>query len=93
MNDHHARGETGDDRYVDRRPEEDVDGIHAAAGPCRPAPLARDALQLSPRPSTRATKGMRYPADPPTVEEIIAVMRAAGDSSEGIRLRGVIVVL
>jgi len=24
-------------------------------------------------------KGQRYPADPPTVEEIIAVMRAAGD--------------
>jgi hypothetical protein len=38
-------------------------------------------------------KGLRYPADPPTVEEIIAVMRAAGDDSEGIRLRGLIVVL
>src|SRR6187455_791886 len=25
-------------------------------------------------------KGMRYPADPPTVEEIVAVMRAAGQS-------------
>ena len=24
-------------------------------------------------------KGCRYPADPPTVDEIIAVMRAAGD--------------
>jgi hypothetical protein len=24
-------------------------------------------------------KGLRYPLDPPTVEEIIAVMRAAGD--------------
>jgi hypothetical protein len=24
-------------------------------------------------------KGMRYPADPPTVEEIVAVMRHAGD--------------
>jgi hypothetical protein len=24
-------------------------------------------------------KGLRYPPDPPTVEEIIAVMRAAGD--------------
>ena len=24
-------------------------------------------------------KGLRYPADPPKVEEIIAVMRAAGD--------------
>ena len=38
-------------------------------------------------------KGMRHPADPPTVEEIIAVMRAAGESPEGVRLRGVIVVL
>lgn len=38
-------------------------------------------------------KGRRYPADPPTVAEIIAVMRAAGDQPDGIRLRGVIVVL
>ena len=38
-------------------------------------------------------KGQRYPADPPTVEEIIAVMRAAGDDAEAVRLRGLIVVL
>jgi integrase len=38
-------------------------------------------------------KGMRYPADPPTVEEIIAVMRHAGDSRHGWRLRALIVVL
>jgi len=38
-------------------------------------------------------KGLRYPPDPPTVEEIIAVMRAAGDESDAVRLRGVIVVL
>ena len=38
-------------------------------------------------------RGLRYPADPPTVEEIISVMRAAGDSPDGVRLRGVIVVL
>jgi integrase len=38
-------------------------------------------------------KGLRDPPDPPTVEEIIAVMRAAGDSPEGARLRGVIVVM
>jgi site-specific recombinase XerD len=37
--------------------------------------------------------GLRDPPDPPTVEEIIAVMRAAGDSPEGARLRGVIVVM
>jgi integrase len=38
-------------------------------------------------------KGIRYPADPPTVEEIVAVMRTAGDSAHGCRLRGLIVVL
>jgi site-specific recombinase XerD len=38
-------------------------------------------------------KGLRYPPDPPTVEEIIAVMRAAGDRPDGLRLRGVIAVL
>src|SRR4051812_5266168 len=38
-------------------------------------------------------KGRRYPADPPTVEEIVAVMRAAGDRRHGCRLRGLIVVL
>jgi hypothetical protein len=38
-------------------------------------------------------KGQRYPADPPTVEEIVAVMHAAGDDYDAVRLRGVIVVL
>jgi site-specific recombinase XerD len=38
-------------------------------------------------------KGLCYPPDPPTVEEIIAVIRAAGDRPDGLRLRGVIVVL
>lgn len=38
-------------------------------------------------------KGVRYPADPPTVEEIVSVMRAAGDSRHGQRLRGLIAVL
>ena len=33
-------------------------------------------------------KGMRYPADPPTVEEIVLVMRDAGDRAHGLRLRG-----
>jgi hypothetical protein len=36
---------------------------------------------------------MRYPADPPTTEEIIAVMRHAGDRVHGRRLRGLIAVL
>jgi site-specific recombinase XerD len=38
-------------------------------------------------------KGLRYPADPPTVEEIIAVMRQAADDLHGARLRALIVVL
>src|ERR671925_1123478 len=38
-------------------------------------------------------KGMRYPADPPTIEEIVTVMRRAGDSVHGRRLRGLMVVL
>jgi integrase len=38
-------------------------------------------------------KGRRYPADPPRVEEIIAVMRAAGGQPHGLRIRGLIVVL
>lgn len=39
------------------------------------------------------TKGMRYPADPPNVEEIVLVMRHAGDRAHGLRLRGLIVVM
>ncbi|MGH2948303.1 MAG: tyrosine-type recombinase/integrase [Solirubrobacteraceae bacterium] len=38
-------------------------------------------------------KGLRYPGDPPKVEEIVAVMRAAGDDTHGRRLRGLIVIL
>jgi integrase len=38
-------------------------------------------------------KGHRYPADPPAVEEIVAVMRAAVDGRHARRLRGLIVVL
>ena len=38
-------------------------------------------------------KGRRYPADPPTVEEIVAVMRFAGETPYGLRARGLIVLL
>jgi site-specific recombinase XerD len=38
-------------------------------------------------------KGVRYPADPPTVEDIVAVMRAAGNSVSGLRLRALVVVM
>src|SRR5271168_2357205 len=38
-------------------------------------------------------KGMLYPADPPTVEEIVCVMRSASEDSHGWRLRAMIVML
>jgi len=38
-------------------------------------------------------KGQRYPADPPTVEEIVAVMRQTADDRHGYRVRAMIVVL
>ena len=40
-----------------------------------------------------ANKGLRYPADPPRVEEIIAVMRASGDAAHGRRLRALIAIM
>ncbi len=42
---------------------------------------------------TPRNKGRRYPADPPTVEEIVAVMRAAGNTVDGVRLRALMVIL
>jgi hypothetical protein len=38
-------------------------------------------------------KGMRYAADPPTIDEITAVMRRSGEDRPGWRLRALIVVL
>jgi site-specific recombinase XerD len=38
-------------------------------------------------------KGLRFPADPPTIEEIVAVLHATGDTPGGARLRALIVVL
>jgi integrase len=38
-------------------------------------------------------KGRRYPADPPRVEEIVAVIRQAGTDRYGRRQRGLIIVL
>jgi hypothetical protein len=50
------------------------------------------------RPGWRAgiaprNKGQTYPADPPTVDEIVAVMRQAGDNRHGHRVSALIVVL
>jgi site-specific recombinase XerD len=38
-------------------------------------------------------KGVRFPADPPSVEEIVAVMRQAGDGPHALRVRALIAVL
>jgi integrase len=38
-------------------------------------------------------KGLQYPADPPTVQETVAVMREAGIDRHGARLRALIVTL
>jgi hypothetical protein len=42
---------------------------------------------------TPRNKGLRYAPDPPTVEEIVAVMRAAGCGAHGARMRAFIVLL
>jgi integrase/recombinase XerD len=44
-------------------------------------------------PGAPRNKGLRYPPDPPMVEEIVAVMRQTGDSVHGARLRALIVLL
>ena len=38
-------------------------------------------------------KGRQYPADPPTTEEIVAVMRCAGAAPHGLRTRALVVLL
>ena len=59
------------------------------AGPRRsPATMPGYHRGRSPR-----NKGEQYPADPPTVEEIVAVMRTIADRAEGHRLRALIVLL
>ena len=82
----------GDDGMVNHRPKEDVMEsaplVDCAGRRRSPATLPGYHRGRPPR-----NKGLRYPPDPPTVEEIIAVMRAAGDGPDGVRLRGVIVVL
>jgi integrase len=53
----------------------------------------RDSANHLGRGRRPANKGRRYPADPPRVEEIVAVMRQAGTDRYGQRLRGLIIVL
>ena len=56
----------------------------------RRSPAATSAFHTG---RTPRNKGLSYPADPPPIEEIVAVMRAAGPGVYGDRLRAVIVVL
>jgi hypothetical protein len=60
-----------------------------AAG-CRRSPATLPGY-LAGRPARN--KGLRYPPDPPAVEEIITVMRHAGDDAHGARMRALIVLL
>jgi integrase len=65
-----------------------MDVLDAAGRPRSPATLPGYHRRRPPR-----NKGVRYPADPPTVEEIVAVMRAAGNDVSGLRLRALVVVM
>jgi integrase len=58
------------------------------AGAARRRPLPGYHAGRPPR-----NKGMRYPADPPTVDEIVAVMRHTVADRHGWRLREMIVML
>ena len=62
--------------------------LDAAARPRSPATMPGYHAGRPPR-----NKGIRYPGDPPRVEEIVAVMRQAGAGLHGARLRGLITVL
>jgi integrase len=62
--------------------------LNAAGRRRSPATLPGYLARRPPR-----NKGLRYPPDPPTVEEFVAVMREAGDSAHGARLRALIVLL
>ena len=59
----------------------------AGSGDRRPTTLASFHQGRAPH-----NKGLRYPPDPPTPEEIILVMRAAGHDVDGVELRALIVL-
>jgi site-specific recombinase XerD len=56
----------------------------------RRSPATMPAFRAGKAPTN---KGQRYPADPPTVDEVVAVMRQAQKARYGHRLNGLIVVL
>ena len=56
--------------------------------------LDRAGRRRSPATLPRSRQqGLRYPADSQKGEEIIAVVRNAGDGAHGRRLRGLIVIM
>lgn len=55
--------------------------LDAAGRPQSPATLPGHHAGRIPR-----NKGRRYPADPPTIDEIVAVMRQAGEGRHGRRM-------
>jgi integrase len=57
------------------------------------ASLAGHPTGLSRRAAAAQTRGCATRPDPPTVEEIVAVMRQAGDGAHGALLRALIVLL
>jgi site-specific recombinase XerD len=66
-----------------------IQPLHDAAGRRRsPATTPGFRAGIAPR-----NKGQRYPADPPTVDEIVSVMRQAARDRHGHRLNALIVVL
>jgi len=65
-----------------------LSGLDAAGRRRSPATLPGYHAGRPPR-----NKGMRYPADPPTIDEIVAVMRHTFDDRHGWRVRAMIVVL
>jgi len=69
---------------------------------CMTAPTWLDAAGRRRSPATMpgfhrgrppCNKGRRYPADPPSVEEIVTVMRVAGERPHGLRTRALVVLL
>src|SRR3954466_1892780 len=65
-----------------------LSGLDAAGRHRSPATLPGYHAGRPPR-----NKGMRYPADPPTIDEIVAVMRQTSDDRHGWRVRAMTVVL
>jgi integrase len=65
-----------------------LSGLDAAGRPRSPATMPGYHAGRPPR-----NKGIHYPADPPTIDEIVAVMRHTADGRHGWRLRAIVVVL